>query len=51
MTKDKKLKVQARIQGDRMRVTGKKCDDLQDVMALLRESGIDLPLQFNSFRD
>lgn len=50
--KDSKLKVQAQIQGDKARVTGKKRDDLQAVMALLRsEGGPDLPLQFDNFRD
>ncbi|WP_043530272.1 YajQ family cyclic di-GMP-binding protein [Litchfieldella xinjiangensis] len=50
--KDSKLKVQAQIQGDKVRVTGKKRDDLQQAMALLRsEEGPDLPLQFNNFRD
>jgi hypothetical protein len=51
MIKDKKLKVQSAIQGDQVRVTGKKRDDLQSVMAMLRESDIDLPLQFTNFRD
>ncbi len=51
LIKDKKLKVQAAIQGEQVRVTGKKRDDLQGVMAMLRESEIDLPLQFNNFRD
>ncbi|MGJ7458034.1 YajQ family cyclic di-GMP-binding protein [Halomonas sp. MA07-2] len=50
--KDAKLKVQAQIQGDKVRVTGKKRDDLQAVMAMLRgEGGPDLPLQFDNFRD
>ncbi|WP_299236080.1 YajQ family cyclic di-GMP-binding protein [uncultured Halomonas sp.] len=50
--KDSKLKVQAQIQGEKVRVTGKKRDDLQAVMALLRgEQGPDLPLQFDNFRD
>ncbi|UYG08553.1 YajQ family cyclic di-GMP-binding protein [Halomonas sp. M4R1S46] len=50
--KDTKLKVQAQIQGEQVRVTGKKRDDLQRVMALLKgEEGPDLPLQFNNFRD
>jgi len=49
--KDAKLKVQVQIQGEKVRVTGKKRDDLQSVMALLRESDIDLPLQYNNFRD
>ncbi len=50
--KDTKLKVQAQIQGEQVRVTGKKRDDLQRIMALLKgEEGPDLPLQFNNFRD
>jgi uncharacterized protein YajQ (UPF0234 family) len=50
--KDSKHKVQAQIQGDKVRVTGKKRDDLQSIMALLRgEAGPDLPLQFDNFRD
>lgn len=51
MIKDKKLKVQSQIQGDQVRVTGKKRDDLQEVMAMLRASDIDMPLQFDNFRD
>ncbi len=51
MIKEKKMKVQAAIQGEKLRVTGKKRDDLQAVMAFLRESDIDLPLQFDNFRD
>ncbi|MES9906109.1 MAG: YajQ family cyclic di-GMP-binding protein [Sedimenticola sp.] len=46
-----KIKVQAQIQGQQVRVTGKKRDDLQQVMALLRDSDFGLPLQFNNFRD
>lgn len=49
--KDAKLKVQAAIQGESVRVTGKKRDDLQSVMAMLKESDFELPLQFNNFRD
>ena len=49
--KESKLKVQAAIQGEQVRVTGKKRDDLQDVMALLRKAELDMPLQFNNFRD
>ena len=49
--KDAKLKVQAAIQGEQVRVTGKKRDDLQEAMALLRGSEMDMPLQFNNFRD
>ena len=52
MIKDKKMKVQAAIQGDKVRVTGKKRDDLQQVMAMLKAAEeIDQPLQFNNFRD
>ncbi len=51
MIKDKKMKVQAAIQGEKLRITGKKRDDLQAVMAFLRESDIELPLQFDNFRD
>lgn len=51
MIKDKKMKVQAQIQGEQVRVTGKKRDDLQAVMAMLREAELELPLQFNNFRD
>jgi uncharacterized protein YajQ (UPF0234 family) len=47
-----KLKVQAQIQGDQVRVSGKQRDDLQQVIALLRAAGeIELPLQFSNFRD
>jgi uncharacterized protein YajQ (UPF0234 family) len=49
--KDAKLKVQAQIQGDKLRVTGKQRDDLQQAMALLRKAEVDRPLQFNNFRD
>jgi uncharacterized protein YajQ (UPF0234 family) len=49
--KDAKMKVQAQVQGEQVRVTGKKRDDLQAVMALLRELDLDLPLQFTNFRD
>jgi uncharacterized protein YajQ (UPF0234 family) len=51
MIKDKKMKVQSQIQGEQVRVTGKKRDDLQSVMALLRETELDQPLQYNNFRD
>lgn len=51
LIKDSKLKVQAAIQGDKLRVSGKKRDDLQQVIALLRDSDCGLPLQFNNFRD
>nr|NIR61568.1 DUF520 family protein [Gammaproteobacteria bacterium] len=46
-----KLKVQGAVQGDKVRVTGKKRDDLQQVIASLREAKLDLPLQYVNFRD
>jgi uncharacterized protein YajQ (UPF0234 family) len=49
--KDLKLKVQIAIQGEKLRVTGKKRDDLQDVIAVLRQGEFGLPLQFDNFRD
>ena len=51
MIKDAKLKVQAAIQGEQVRVTGKKRDDLQSVIAMLREADVELPLQYTNFRD
>ncbi|WP_427913262.1 YajQ family cyclic di-GMP-binding protein [Ramlibacter sp. MMS24-I3-19] len=51
LIKDSKLKVQAAIQGDAVRVTGAKRDDLQVAMALIRKEVTDLPLSFNNFRD
>ncbi len=51
LIKDTKLKVQASIQGEKIRVTGKKRDDLQKVIQTLREAKLDLPLQFINFRD
>ena len=51
LIKDKKMKVQAAIQGDKVRVTGKKRDDLQQVMSMLKEEDLDTPLQYNNFRD
>ena len=51
LVKDSKLKVQASIQGDAVRVTGAKRDDLQSTMAMLRKEVTDLPLEFNNFRD
>ena len=51
LIKDSKLKVQAAIQGDAVRVTGAKRDDLQAAMALIRKDVADLPLSFNNFRD
>ncbi len=49
--KGSKVKVQAQIQGDQVRVTGKKRDDLQQIIAMLREADYGLPLQFTNFRD
>ena len=51
LIKGSKLKVQASIQGDAVRVTGAKRDDLQSAMALIRAEVKDLPLSFNNFRD
>ncbi len=51
LVKDSRLKVQAAIQGEQLRVTGKKRDDLQAVMQILREAGLGIPLQFQNFRD
>jgi len=49
--KDEKMKVQAAIQGDQVRVTGKKRDDLQEAIALIRTMDADRPLSFTNFRD
>ncbi|WP_102789382.1 YajQ family cyclic di-GMP-binding protein [Stenotrophomonas bentonitica] len=49
--KEAKLKVDSQINGDKLRVTGKKRDDLQDAMALLRKETFEVPLQFDNFRD
>jgi uncharacterized protein YajQ (UPF0234 family) len=51
LIKDSKLKVQASIQGEQVRVTGKKRDDLQAVMQLIREAELEQTFQFNNFRD
>ena len=51
LIKDSKLKVQAAIQGDAVRITGAKRDDLQAAMALIRKDISDMPLSFNNFRD
>jgi uncharacterized protein YajQ (UPF0234 family) len=51
LIKDSKIKVQTSIQGEQLRVTGKKRDDLQEVIALLRKSDVGLPLQYQNFRD
>ena len=49
--KEAKLKIEAQINGDKLRVSGKKRDDLQTAMALLRKAEVELPLQFENFRD
>jgi hypothetical protein len=51
LVKDSKLKLQASIQGEQVRVTGKKRDDLQQAMQLIKGGGLEIPLQFNNFRD
>ena len=51
LIKDSKMKVQASIQGDKVRVTGKKRDDLQSAIARIKEESFEWPLQFNNFRD
>jgi uncharacterized protein YajQ (UPF0234 family) len=51
LVKDSKLKVQASIQGDSVRVSGAKRDDLQSAIAMLKKEVADLPLEFNNFRD
>ena len=49
--KQAKLKVDSQINGDKLRVTGKKRDDLQEAIALLRKEQFEVPLQFDNFRD
>ena len=51
MIKESKIKVQTAIQGAKLRVNGKKRDDLQQVIALLKDSKLDIPLQYENFRD
>ncbi len=51
LVKESKLKVQAAVQGEQLRITGKKRDDLQDAIAVLKQSDLGVPLQFNNFRD
>jgi hypothetical protein len=51
LLKESKLKVQGSIQGDKVRVTGKKRDDLQAAIAAIRDADLGLPLQYNNFRD
>jgi hypothetical protein len=51
LIKDSKLKVQASLQGDKVRITGKQRDELQTAIQFLRKAGIEVPLQFSNFRD
>ena len=51
LIKDSKIKVQVAIQVEKLRVTGKKRDHLQEVMSMLEDANLGLPLQFNNFRD
>ncbi len=51
VVKSSKIKVQAAIQGDKLRISGKKRDDLQATIRLLKETDVDLPLQYENFRD
>ena len=51
LVKESKIKVQTAIQGEKLRVNGKNRDDLQQVIALLREANLGVPLQYNNFRD
>ena len=51
LIKDSKLKVQSQVQGEQVRVTGKKRDDLQDVITMLKKAELDVPLDFKNFRD
>jgi cyclic-di-GMP-binding protein len=51
LIKDSKVKVQASVQGEKVRIVGKQRDDLQSAMALLRKAKVEMPLQFNNFRD
>jgi cyclic-di-GMP-binding protein len=51
LIKDSKIKVQASVQGEKIRIAGKQRDDLQSAMALLRKAKVEMPLQFNNFRD
>ena len=49
--KASKIKVQSAIQGEKLRISGKKRDDLQSVIALLKDADVDIPLQYENFRD
>ncbi|MFQ5650151.1 MAG: YajQ family cyclic di-GMP-binding protein [bacterium] len=51
MVKETRLKVQAAVQGDKVRISGKKRDDLQQVIAMLKEADLDIPLQYTNYRE
>jgi len=51
LVKNTKLKVQSGIQGEQVRITGKKRDDLQEVITFLKQQNLGLPLQYTNFRD
>jgi uncharacterized protein YajQ (UPF0234 family) len=51
LVKGSKLKVQAAVQGEQLRISGKKRDDLQNAIALVKEADVDIPLQYENFRD
>ena len=51
MIKVKKMKVQASIQGDKVRVSGKKRDDLQEIIAMIKDADLNIPLQFSNYRN
>jgi uncharacterized protein YajQ (UPF0234 family) len=51
IAKDSKIKVQAQVNGDKVRITGKKRDDLQQIIAAVKDAELDTPFQFNNFRD
>ncbi len=51
LIKDSKVKVQSQVNGEKLRVTGKKRDDLQEIMSLLRKAELKIPLQFDNFRE
>ena len=51
LIKETKLKVQSQINGEKLRITGKKKDDLQKTMAVLKEASLELPIRFDNFKD
>ena len=51
LIKDTKIKVQSQINGEKLRITGKKKDDLQKTMAVLKEASLELPIRFDNFKD